>query len=202
MHKIGLLGGTFDPIHEGHLIIAEQALKQFKLDTVEFIPCFQPPTNKNPTANPVDRLAMVRLALENKPHFRLNDIEIQRQGISYSVDTLTALHQQQPQNTFYFIVGSDVFSQFHTWHEWQSVLMQTHLIVINRKANEIITPKPIADFLKKTHQTHKIHILIHKKIPISATQIRKEILSNKNNITGLSKQVEAYICEKKLYLAE
>ncbi len=133
---IGILGGTFDPIHNGHIQIAETVLQALQLERIEFIPCFQPPHRQQPIASPKDRLAMVKLATKSNPHFHANEIEMDRQGVSYSVDTLTALRRQMPHQPLCFIVGADAFSAFHHWHEWQKIPTLVHLIIIGRQHAE------------------------------------------------------------------
>lgn len=195
MQKIGLLGGTFDPIHNGHLSIANHALKKFNLSQVEFIPCFQPPHRHQPIANALDRFRMVQLAVQHHPHLSVNDIEIQRGNISYSVDTIKSLQQQFPNHEYYFIVGADAFSKFDTWRDWEIICSNVNIIVVNRSNEKIILPKKVADFTGKK----RIDFLTIQPIAISATQIRLDIALKKENVNGLDNTVWRYIVEKKIY---
>ena len=116
--SIGILGGTFDPIHQAHLDVARHVANTLPLQRILFIPCQPPPHRKQPIASPEDRLAMLKLALQSYPDFEINEIELHRKGVSYSFDTLTELRRQMPNETFYFILGWDAFLQFHSWHQY------------------------------------------------------------------------------------
>lgn len=197
--KIGILGGTFDPIHEGHIAIAEHALKAMHLDHVEFIPCFQPPHRDQPIASPKDRLAMVKLALDHHAKLTTNDIEIKQRGISYTINTITTLQKQNPKNQYYLIVGADAFSQFDTWHEWEKIIATIDIIVLSRHDKKITTPAHVADFLKKNGLEKHIHFSTITPIPISATQIRADLSAGKTKISGLIDSVREYALKRKVY---
>lgn len=198
--KLGILGGTFNPIHEAHIAIANDVLHAFNLDAIELIPCFQPPHRETPDASPHDRLAMVTLAAQGHPKLNVNDFEIQQQKISYSFDTLTALHQKKPDTVFYYIIGADAFSQFDTWQHWRNIFSLAKIVVVSRYQKAIQTPDSVADYLKQNHLESQLHFLQITPISISATQIRNAIRAGKENIPGLNKEVLNYIHEKKLYL--
>jgi nicotinate-nucleotide adenylyltransferase len=116
--KIGILGGTFNPIHLGHLIIAQDAMERLGLDRVKFIPSATPP-HKTPDrlVSATHRLRMIKLAIRGHDGFEVDDIEIKRGGRSYSVDTLTELKRRHPQAKFYFIIGSDSLQELHLWKD-------------------------------------------------------------------------------------
>lgn len=197
--KIGILGGTFDPIHEGHIAIADQVLKKFKLACVEFVPCFQPPHREQPIASPQDRLAMVKLAVKDHTALHANDNEIKRQGVSFTIETLEALKKQFPENNYYLIIGADAFAKFDTWHDWEKIMNLAKIIVVNRNDRETKTPKKVVDFLEKNKgESHVLFFDMHP-ILISASQIRKDVAAKKEKINGLAKQVHAYILEKGLF---
>lgn len=207
--SIGILGGTFDPIHRGHLAIANHVLTHFNLSTIEFIPAKIPPHRTTPTATPEQRVAMVELAIQDNPHFHLNDIEIKREGTSYMVDTLAELRQRFPETPLLLIIGEDAFVHLNTWHRWKTILDLTHLIVINRPN----TSTPKTDWiisLRKQHETNTKNDLqqfLHGKIyfetitPIltSATQIRQQIQSNEDTKSLLPDAVSMYILRNHLY---
>jgi nicotinate-nucleotide adenylyltransferase len=130
---IGLLGGTFDPIHYGHLIIAEATRDQLGLDQVEFLPANDPPHKPDDAVSPVeDRIAMVQAAINGVPYFTLNCIEVERVGPSYTVDTLERLKIRRPQDDFYFIVGGDSLRDFPTWKAPARILELASLAIIDR----------------------------------------------------------------------
>lgn len=189
--KVGLLGGTFDPIHEGHLAIAETVLKKFQLAQVAFIPCFQPPHRIQPIASPDDRLAMVTLAIKNHPQFVVDDIEFIRKGISYTFDTLQSLTEKNPQHHYFFIVGADAFAQFTSWHQWEKIVALADLVVVNRDNEKIVLPPDIP--------SQRIHFCNITPIQLSATQIRTAIADRKKNIPGLSPAVFDYITTHRIY---
>lgn len=185
--KIGLLGGTFDPIHEGHLTIAKKALEMLSLDHIEFIPCFLPPHRSAPQASVKDRLAMLQSAIQDHQKFFINDMEIKRKGVSYTIDTLMELHRLHPDFIFYLIIGADEFSQFHTWKNNTGILKLVHLVVVRR--NDIHL-----DVSNKN-----VTVLDMEPIFISASHIQEKIASGEKNITGLPKVVEQYIQKHHLY---
>lgn len=198
--RIGILGGTFDPIHEGHLAIAAHALHAMQLDHVEFIPCFQPPHRDRPMADSEHRFAMVKLAIAHHPKFIANNIEINQRDISYTINTIHTLQKQNPSNQYYLIVGADAFSQFDTWHAWEKIITAIDIIVLSRHDKEISTPERIADFLKKNALEDHIHFSTITPIPISATQIRADIRAGKTKIPGLIDLVREYVLKHVVYL--
>jgi nicotinate-nucleotide adenylyltransferase len=130
---IGILGGTFDPIHHGHLRIAQEALEQCKLAQVRFVPCGTPPHRAAPLAPAKARWEMVRLALNGHPDFLVDVREVFRTDPCYTVDTLTALRAELgPQQPLCLILGGDAFLQLHTWHTWKRLFDLTHIVVLQR----------------------------------------------------------------------
>lgn len=131
--KIGILGGTFNPVHLGHLALARAAAHHFRLDEVWFVPCSHPPHKKAPNlASGRDRLAMLKLALQNEPRFRVKDIEIRRRGISYSVDTLRAFQKDNPDVDFYFVIGADMLPGLRTWRHIDELFKRCRFLVMQR----------------------------------------------------------------------
>ena len=130
---IGILGGTFDPIHNGHLRLAQEALEQCDLAAVRFIPSGTPPHRDAPYANAQQRLDMVRMALQGNPSFVLDEREIHRTDSCYTVDTLTALRAElDAQQPLSLLLGGDAFLLLHTWHEWKQLFELAHIVVIQR----------------------------------------------------------------------
>lgn len=132
--RLGLLGGTFDPIHYGHLDAAEAAQRALALDEMRFIPSHMPPHRaQEPVASPFHRFALAALAIAGRPGFRLSDMELQRDGRTYTVDTLEALHRQGWSGTqLFFILGSDAFAEIATWKRYPEVLDAANFVVIAR----------------------------------------------------------------------
>lgn len=206
MYKLlGILGGTFDPIHKGHIAIAEHVFQSLKMERMDFIPCNQSPHREQPVASAAHRLAMTQLAVQNHPAFHVNAIEIARGGVSYTVDTVKALSHIHPNHAICLLMGGDAFSKFHFWHEWETILEYAHIIVISREkssATEIVS-------LVKRKTTDK-NALVRQRagliycenispITISATQIREELKKGKSSLSSLSSSVTAYITKNTLY---
>jgi len=134
LKKIGILGGTFNPIHYGHLRLALELTEALALDECRFLPCKHPVL---PKENPIPahhRVALCRLATESEPRFSVDERECERDTPSYSIDTLRALRKEFPEASFYFIVGKDSYATLPQWHEWQSLFELTHFIVVERPA--------------------------------------------------------------------
>jgi nicotinate-nucleotide adenylyltransferase len=131
--KLGILGGTFDPIHVGHLRCAEEIRELFALDQILFIPSSQPPHKDYPAVTPFARRAqMVQLAIAGQPAFSCSDLENKRAGLSYSVATVEQLLALHPEAALYFIMGQDAFQTIQTWKDWERLLTLCHMIVMTR----------------------------------------------------------------------
>ncbi|MDH5447016.1 MAG: nicotinate-nucleotide adenylyltransferase [Gammaproteobacteria bacterium] len=134
---IGILGGTFDPIHNGHLQTARDLLDELKLDQIRFIPCGVPPHRDAPVATPAQRLAMLQAAVSHEPGFVVDDRELRREGPSYMVDTLISLRSELgPELSLGLILGLDAFLELESWDRWQQLTELAHLIVMTRPAYE------------------------------------------------------------------
>ncbi|MAZ45002.1 MAG: nicotinic acid mononucleotide adenylyltransferase [Legionellales bacterium] len=131
MH-IGVLGGTFDPIHVGHCQLAWEAMHLYHFTAVHFIPNAVPPHRSQPQASAEDRVAMVKIAIANEPLFVCNRLEIDRQGPSYMVDTLASLREQYPDAAITLILGMDAFAQLSQWYEYERLLSLAHIVVCHR----------------------------------------------------------------------
>lgn len=209
MKLIGILGGTFDPIHYGHLTIADQVLRSVQCDRIDFIPCFKPPHRDQPIATPPERFDMVQLAVAPFSQFFANPIEIRRQGVSYTIDTLRHLHAISSNETLCLILGSDAFAQLNTWREWQSLFDYAHIIVVTRPQSALPHSAWLTTLTQEREITHSnqlrenragnIYTLDIAPIDISATHIREEIRDNIANINALPKTVYEYIINHALY---
>lgn len=213
---IGILGGTFDPVHLGHLHIAREVRKQAELQKVIFIPCSQSPTRSQPLANSKQRLAMLEKAIAGSEDLAVSDLEIQRDGLSYTVDTLRTLNASPgyANNSFGLIMGTDTFSNFITsWHQWEQILELAHLLIADR--NEIATilenNSALASLVKerqifdphhlREQKSGKIMLLSIHPLSISATKIRS-LIKVKNYVEAkklLPMPVLDYILANNLY---
>jgi nicotinate-nucleotide adenylyltransferase len=130
--RLGVFGGTFDPIHLGHLRAAENALEGLELDRVAFVPAGTPPHRAEPSSSALDRYAMTALATAGHPRFAVSDVELRRDGPSYTVDTVAALRGESPQAEVFVIVGSDTFPEMATWKEHERLLALCTVAVVAR----------------------------------------------------------------------
>ena len=212
---IGILGGTFDPVHNGHLRLAQEALEQCSLAAVHFIPSGRAPDRTAPHASAVQRLEMVRLALQGNAAFVLDDREISRVDPCYTVDTLTALRaelgKQQP---LCLLMGGDAFLLLHSWHEWKNLFELAHIVVMQRAghplgniingANEALRDEyrarlaPVPRILRDS-PAGAILVADMPDLEISATDIRKRCAENKNIHYLLPDLVAGYIQLHHLY---
>jgi len=153
MKTIGILGGTFNPIHYGHLRMAQELADDLHMDAIRFIPAANPPHKNAVTISAEHRAAMVGLAIANNPQFMLDERELHRTGTSYSIDTLLSLRAELGDDTsLTLFMGSDAFTQFHTWHRWQEILQHCHIALVQRphtNKNQAGNPLPkiLEDFL-------------------------------------------------------
>jgi nicotinate-nucleotide adenylyltransferase len=211
--RIGLLGGTFNPIHLAHLRSAEEVCEAQQLDRILFIPSATPPHKRsNGLAPALHRLAMVRLAIRGNPRFRVSTIEIDRRGRSYSVDTLRALHAQLPRARFFFILGMDAFREIHTWKEYASLFGLCNVVVTSRPAYDtapLLRSLPIAvrgDFCYRRgherleHRTgNQIIFQRISDLDISASAIRHRLQSGLSIRYLVPTPIERYILRYRLY---
>ena len=196
MKKLGILGGTFDPIHNGHLNIAFAALKTLNLNQVLFIPCGIPAHRNTPHASNAQRLKMLRLAVRKMPFFKVSDLELQKNTPSYSIETLMSLREFYgfSKTQFFWIIGSDAFNQIQTWHCWEQLFSYTHFAVFNRPEFPLQNLKTFQKFEKEN--TGKIFKIPNPPLFISSTQIRGDFKENKNEIP---KAVGKYILKNNIY---
>src|SRR3990167_1134869 len=183
---IAIFGGTFDPIHLGHLNVAEQICQKLPIDEVRFIPCYQSPTRQcPPIATAEQRLAMLKLATVNHSHYLVDDRELVRQGPSYMIDTLKELKSEQNENVFALVLGMDAFADFDHWRDWQNILTLSHLILVDRPNYQTSLKPNIAKLLihQEVKDSQKLlsknfgNIIRLDIVPkaISATMIREKI---------------------------
>jgi nicotinate-nucleotide adenylyltransferase len=194
---LGLLGGTFNPPHLAHLVCAQEAYAQLRLDLVIWIPVFEPP-HKEVEADPgVDhRIELCRLAIGEDPRFAVSRIEADVPGRSYTVDTLRRLNESSPEDDLTFIVGGDMAQALPTWHEPEAVLELATLGVAEREG---VRRADITDRLAGLAGTDRIRFFDMPRLDISSSMIRRRIASSRPIRYLVPEAVEAYIAEEGLY---
>ena len=207
---IGLLGGAFDPVHNGHILMALGCMETLDLQEVIFIPASISPL-KTATATPRQhRLAMLERALQRYPQFTVNDMELQRGGVSYTIDTLIELRRRHPQQSLCFIMGMDAFDALPAWRRWSELADYAHLVVVGRKlqheaCRDARLRTCYAERACSTAATLHDHPggFIHKtdvSVPdISSTQVRKLLNDHTFAANSLPPAVYDYIKEHNLY---
>jgi nicotinate-nucleotide adenylyltransferase len=198
--KIGIMGGTFDPIHYGHLVTAEAAREKFCLDKVIFVPSGNPPHKRSKEISPgIDRVNMTVLATANNPYFEVSDIELKRDGYTYTVDTLKEFIKMYGENTrFYFITGADAVMEILTWKDVSTILKLCRIVSAYRPGADINKFRSMVDELERVHRSN-IHLIEVPALAISSTEIRKRVKSGITIKYLLPEKVEKYILEKGLY---
>ncbi len=190
MHPIGIFGGTFDPIHYGHLRTAFELLQALRLSEVRFMPAGDPPHRDATIATPELRLQMVRAAIGQQQGFNVDDREMRRTGPSYTVDTLQELRNELPDRSLCLIVGMDAFLGLPKWHQWQDILKLAHLVVAHRPGWRAPTMGPLGELLvdggtgrvDDLHEAKAGRIFIHAvtQLEISSTEVRNLIASGRD----------------------
>jgi nicotinate-nucleotide adenylyltransferase len=199
--RLGIFGGTFDPIHIGHLIIAEEARVRLGLDEVLFIPAGQPWLKADrPITEARHRLAMAELAVASNPCFRASDVEVARPGPSYTVDTLAELRRKLgPDADIYLILGLDSLRQLSRWHRPERVLEMCTVVGISRPGAEDFDPSTLDAI--SPGASSKVILLRVPLIDISGTDIRQRVAAGLSIKYRVPEDVEAYIYEQGLYKA-
>jgi len=198
MMKIGILGGTFDPIHLGHLMVAEEVRIRLGLSEILFVPAGQPWLKiDHAVTAAVHRVEMVRRAIAGNPNFKLCTLEIERPGLSYTVDTITALRERLGAQSFFFILGSDTLAEFHLWKEPDKLVRMCQLVVMPRVGLSLSDLNSL-----EARVPGVIDRLIKLDVPvvdISSSKIRQYVAQGLSIRYLVSDDVERYISEQKLY---
>ncbi len=198
--KIGIMGGTFDPIHNAHLALAEAAYEQLELDYVLFIPACQPPhKNKSGVSSASIRTDMVKLAIESNPHFVFSDIELMRTGKSYTVDTLNELHQMNDNAEYYFIMGADSLFAISSWYKPEEIMQKAIIAAGIRDGKTIDEMNNCIDELKEKYNAD-IRFLKFPDLDISSTDLRNIRAEGRSIRYLVPEKVNDYLVSKGLYL--
>ena len=194
MQKIGLIGGAFDPIHFGHLYIAENSRERFKLDKVMFIPSgISPYTNKSCCGDKRHRLNMVKIAIEGNPFFEALDFEVAREAVSYTIDTIEHMESVMPNAQIFYIVGEDALESMPNWYGAERLFSKMKIIGVTR-ASEAVDFGGLSDRFGA-----EVLALNIPRFEISSTEIRGRIVQGRSVWYMLPEGVIEYICENKVY---
>jgi nicotinate-nucleotide adenylyltransferase len=189
MKKIGILGGTFNPPHIGHLIVANEVLDALQLDEIRFMPNYAPPhKQKTEEVSDQDRIMMLQYAIEGQNSFSMETIEMEREGPSYTFDTIQLLRQREPDHEFYFIIGADMIEYLPNWHRIDELVQLVTFVGVKRPG-----------YLDQT--TYPVLMVDTPQIFLSSTLIRDRIKQGKTIDYLVSPKVKNYMKEKGLYEA-
>jgi nicotinate-nucleotide adenylyltransferase len=215
MRRVGFFGGTFDPVHLGHLVPAVRAFETFRFDALVFIPAAHPPHKLGEPLTPFShRFAMLALATQPYDHFLVSAIEAERQGPTYTVDTLLTLRERLGAQHLYFLMGSDSFSQIGTWNRWQELVDLAHVVVLHRDTvwgealearvpenlrSRMRTIEPFREVQDPEPGSRWIYLLAHEPFPISATHLRDRQRQGLTIHELVPPEVHRYIVKHRLY---
>lgn len=186
MKRVGILGGTFDPPHNGHLLAAELVRSALLLDEIWFLPAGVPPHKKTTVTSAKQRLEMARLAVETNRHFLVNDIELGRSGPSYTIDTMKELKNNHPNYQFYFIIGADMIAYLPKWHKIDELSELIEFAGVNRSGYSVETVYPV-------------HLIDIPAFDISSTLVRERVKNGLSVKYMVPDRVIRFIKENQLY---
>ncbi|MEX0717813.1 MAG: nicotinate-nucleotide adenylyltransferase [Planctomycetaceae bacterium] len=197
--RIGLFGGTFDPVHYGHLLLAEQCREQCELDEVWFLPSGNPPHKRGEGISPGKaRAEMLEFAVAGLPEFRVDRMELERAGTTFTVDTLEELHRQDASRALFFLIGADSLADLPTWREPRRVAELATIVAVNRGDRPLPDPAALAATLGESLAS-RIRFVTMPGIDLSSTDIRRRVRAGESIRFMMPRAVEAYIREHGLY---
>jgi len=209
MKPVGILGGTFDPVHHGHLRLAIEFLEHLELAEVRLIPLNTPPHREPPLGSPAHRLKMLQIATGDLSGIMVDDYELRKSSVSYTIETVSGFRDKMGDTPVCLLMGIDAFMTINQWHRWQELLEYVHIVIANRPGNTIDNFEEFAtelginvtDSITGLHQTPSgvVCSLIIPMLDISSTQIRAIISSGKNPEGLLPTEVIKYINAQQLY---
>jgi nicotinate-nucleotide adenylyltransferase len=200
--RLGIFGGTFDPIHTGHLVLAEQCREQCQLDEVWFVPAALPPHKQDAVISPAKtRCEMIEFAISGNPQFKLSRIELERSGPSYTVATLEQLHAEDPTRELFLLVGADSIRDLPTWYQPQRIMELAAIVAVNRGRDSLgkaESQPPLTDPIARLI-ADRVRFVQMPGIDISATDIRQRVSQGRSIRYLVPRAVEAYIREHGFY---
>jgi len=206
---LGIFGGTFDPVHVGHLRTGYELMRALRLAELHWIPVGNPGHRDPPLASAELRLEMLRLAIADQPRFVLDDREIRRGGVSYTIDTLSELRREHPQRSLCLLLGMDAFAGFTSWHRWQEIFAVAHVVVAHRPGWQAPSTGPLCALLAERAVTdiavlHErsagcIHVRKVTPLEISSTDLRELLVSGGDPRFLVPEGVRSIILESECY---
>ena len=193
MKRVGLFGGSFDPVHNAHVALARTALEQLRLDELRWIPVGQPWQKARRLAAAADREAMVRLAIAGEPRFVLDRVELRRSGPTFTLDTVRELVAAEPGHQWFLILGQDQYASLHTWHDWRELLDLVTLAIANRPGAALAVNSQIA---RAEHQLVPLPMM-----DVSSTEVRRRVAAGESIAELVPGTVARYIEQHRLYSA-
>lgn len=197
--RLGVYGGTFDPVHFGHLLLAEQCREQCALDEVWFLPAGSPPHKQTLPITPgVPRAEMLEIAIAGHAQFKVDRRELSRSGASYTIDTLTELKSEDPERELFFLMGADSLADLPTWRDPQGIARLAQLVVVNRTES----PLPDVEAMRRilgSAVADRVRIVKMPGVDISAHDLRQRVAEGKSIRYMTPRGVESYIAEHRLY---
>ena len=195
--KIGIFGGSFNPVHCGHIYLAESVRDSLGLDRVIFVPSkISPHKSNSEYVSEYHRLKMLELAVEGKKGFEISEYELRCERISYSIYTAEHFRKKFPDDELYLLIGSDMFLSFEKWYRFEDIMKLVTLAVVSRESQDY---QPVEEKYREFSQFGKIIICPVPAFPASSTEIRKKIRENENYACYLDKNVVQYITSNNLY---
>jgi nicotinate-nucleotide adenylyltransferase len=194
--RLGVFGGTFDPIHLGHLILAEQCREACALDRVWFVVAGAPPHKQGERTPASHRVEMVRIAIAGHPAFEVSEIETRRPGPHYSVETLEEIHHDRPEEDLLFLIGADSLADLPTWRSPKRIAELATIVVVNRPGLEAVEPETLPNLGEGTHPLASVTI---PPIGIASSDIRRRLREGRSIRYMVPRAVEAYIDAQGLY---
>jgi len=198
LQRIGVIGGTFDPIHYGHLAAAEEARVRVNLEKVLFVVALLPPHKLDEDVTPVEhRLAMVRLGIASNPHFEISRVDVDRPGPSYTVDTISILQEQWgPDSELFFVMGLDSLVEVPTWHQPERLIRLCHLVAVSRPRFEVDMRQLEASV---PGISSRVEIIDMPEVDISSSDLQRRVNEGLPIKYQVPEEVERYIIEHRLY---
>jgi nicotinate-nucleotide adenylyltransferase len=194
--RLGLFGGTFDPIHVGHLILAEQCRESCSLDRIWFVVAGEPPHKRRERSSVTHRLEMARIAVAGHSAFAVSELECTRPGPHYSVETLEAVRREHPDDDLFFLIGADSLNDLPGWREPGRIAQLATVVVVNRPGIEEVDPEHLPSFGAGSHPVVAVTI---PPIGIASTDLRRRVSEGKSIRYMVPRGVEAYIDAQRLY---